>query len=372
MSFVRFLYLTLILLFTISSKAQNFAGFEQLSSKTSGTQSVTYAVKQDSLGILWIGSEEGILKYDANTVTTYNTYNGLPQNVSNRTTTLFIDSNNVVWGGLEKGVCYYNPDLDIFSPVNENKSFQPTLISCFAEGEKNNIWIGGYNGLWLYNKSTNTLNRELAEQAIQSIFHKDNLIIIGTATGLFLYEYTSKKVIQIPVPGKGTNINFIGEVADKILVGTKSGDIFSLDLAAKRVVAIPNAPTLSTPVTDIVSNTANELFLATDGGGLYLLDSLFNIKKQYVENTNNPASLTSNGIYDLEVGVQGNLWIATYGGGINYINFKALPFETIQHELNNTNSLVANFTRAISQDNNGNLWFGTKLGISVFNPSKNE
>ncbi|WP_438988980.1 hybrid sensor histidine kinase/response regulator transcription factor [Polaribacter sp.] len=113
------------------------------------------------------------------------------------------------------------------------------------------------------------------------------------------------------------------------------------------------------------------MYIATDGNGIYQLNNKLEIITHFKEDSNNPTSISSNGIYDLEISKEGIMWAATYGGGINYYNINRLPFLKVQHKLNNKNSISSNFTRSIANDKNGNVWFGTKKGLSIWNRKKN-
>jgi len=77
------------LFFIITSKSQKISEFNQLSDSNFLTQSITYAIEKDSIGNLWIASEEGILKHNSKYYKLYNTYNGLPETLSNRTSEIF-------------------------------------------------------------------------------------------------------------------------------------------------------------------------------------------------------------------------------------------------------------------------------------------
>ena len=81
------------------------------------TQSITYAVANDSIGNVWVASEEGVLKHNSKFYKIYNSYKGLPEIIGNRIKEIFIDSKQRIWIGMEAGVCLYNADLDRFELV---------------------------------------------------------------------------------------------------------------------------------------------------------------------------------------------------------------------------------------------------------------
>ena len=86
------LFFLIIFLFSQLGITQNILEFSQLTGENVSTQSITYDIKQDSVGNLWIASEEGVLKYNSKYFKIYNSYNGLPESLSNRTNKIFVDS----------------------------------------------------------------------------------------------------------------------------------------------------------------------------------------------------------------------------------------------------------------------------------------
>ena len=65
----------LALTITFCAESQSEFEFEQLIGDNVTTQSITYAIEQDSIGNLWIASEEGVMKYNSDVIKVYNTYN---------------------------------------------------------------------------------------------------------------------------------------------------------------------------------------------------------------------------------------------------------------------------------------------------------
>lgn len=364
-------YLYTLLFFIVSiCQSQEILEFNQLSGENSSTQSITYGIKKDSIGNLWIASEEGILKHNSKYYKLYNTYNGLPQTLSNRTSDIFIDSKGNVFAGLEKGVCIYNPELDKFDVLTTEENINPSLVNSIQEDKKGTIWIGGFNGLWKYDESSKKLIPTVFNKPIMSITIVDDTIFCGTEKGLFTYNINQLKYDEVELPNTIKDIHFTGFIRNQLLVGTESGYQFSLKKVDGSFVFNKIEKRFGFPVKDIIAGQENSLFIATDGDGIYQTKNN-KVVHHYLQDFNNPTSLSSNGIYDIELDEAGILWAATYGGGINYFNFNKLPFVKVQHELNNANSLSSNFTRSIVKDKNDNLWFGTKNGLSIWNRKKN-
>ena len=345
--------------------------FEQLSAKNFPTQSITYVVKQDSIGNVWIASEEGVLKYNSKTIKVYNTYNGLPEPVSNRISALFVDSKQGVWVGTENGVCLLDKFKDSFVLLKSKLDINPSLINTINEDEEGTIWLGGYNGLWQVNPKTFETERVLENLNIKTLFFTNTYIVIGTYSGLKIYNRDSKKLYDIPLEDTSA-IWFVGSAYSNIYIGTRRGDIYVLSNNLKTAKKVDLDKQLHFPITDIIEGTKQNLLIATDGDGLYSVDKDFNILNHEKEDVDKSASLRASGIYDIEYNKAHNtLWIATYGGGVNYYNFNKKPFKRFQHVINDKNSIATNFSRSIEVDNQGRIWFGTTKGISIWNPKNN-
>ena len=222
-----FLFFTLYF-FILNSESQEIQEFNELSGENSSTQSITYAIKKDSIGNLWIASEEGVLKHNSKYYKLYNTYNGLPKTLSNRTSEIFIDSKGNIFAGLEKGVCIYNPDLDKFDLLTTEDNINPSLVNSIQEDSNGTIWIGGFNGLWKYDDKIRKLIPTTFNKPLMSITIVQNTIFCGTEKGLFAYNINQKKHEEIPLNDRFKDIHFTGFINNQVLLGTESGYEFSL------------------------------------------------------------------------------------------------------------------------------------------------
>ncbi|MBR9913385.1 MAG: hypothetical protein GYB32_00940 [Algicola sp.] len=77
--------------------SQGSVEFQQLRGENVPTQSITYAVAQDSIENIWIASEEGVLKHNSKYYRIYNSYSGLSNLMSNRIMEVFVDTKQRVF-----------------------------------------------------------------------------------------------------------------------------------------------------------------------------------------------------------------------------------------------------------------------------------
>lgn len=126
------------------------------------SQSMAYCILQDSRGFIWIGTQDGLNRYDGKTVKTYRHNPDLPGSPgSDRYFTVWQDSDSRLWFGTEAGICIYNPELDRFSrfgslesgiPVQESGNSGTAATSggginfCvrhISGDDEGNVWIAG-------------------------------------------------------------------------------------------------------------------------------------------------------------------------------------------------------------------------------------
>ena len=82
------------------------------------TSSRILSASQDSLGFIWIGTDEGLNRFDGFTNKVYRS-NVFDENTisANRVWITYVDNNNTLWVGTDRGVCYYNEERDVFNRV---------------------------------------------------------------------------------------------------------------------------------------------------------------------------------------------------------------------------------------------------------------
>ena len=137
-------------------------GVKSLSVDDGLSQSMAYCILQDSRGFIWIGTQDGLNRYDGKTVKTYRHDPDLPGSPdSDRYFSIWQDSASRLWFGTQDGISIYNPELDRFSRFGSSEfavsSSETTAsgVSLHESAELNfcvrhisgddegNVWIAG-------------------------------------------------------------------------------------------------------------------------------------------------------------------------------------------------------------------------------------
>jgi ligand-binding sensor domain-containing protein len=93
----------------------------------------------------------------------------------------------------------------------------------------------------------------------------------------------------------------------------------------------------------------------------------------YKRERGNPAALASDFIYDLAEDADGNLWIATNGGGLAIMDRKSQQISSYRHDAADASSIAGNVVRAVMIDAAGSIWVGTRgAGVDRLDPVSGE
>ena len=178
------------------SQVNNFH-FKKLTNADGLSQSSITAITQDRFGQIWIGTRDGLNKYDGNHFTVYRNEADNDASISNNDIlAIEEDADGNIWIGTFNGINKYDPKVNVFKRYyqNEEGSSQNRnnvlTIKKLSNGE---IWIGTSNGLSVYDKSTDTFKtivevdrpNSLLTNSVSSIFETQNgTVYIGTSRGV--------------------------------------------------------------------------------------------------------------------------------------------------------------------------------------------
>ena len=170
-----------VFLFSFIS-AQTFKNFSSLGGKK---DLGVACIAQSKEGILWLGSKEGLIKFNGKTSTLFKKEEGLS---NNDITALFIDANNKLWIGHRNGKISIEQKNKIDS-FSLNPQMPTEEIISFFEDKNGSIYIGTHGaGLVVYNGKAlekYTTENGLADDIIYSMAYDGKKFLwIGTDAGI--------------------------------------------------------------------------------------------------------------------------------------------------------------------------------------------
>lgn len=157
-----------------------------------------YSLFRDSQGILWIGTKNGICRFDDATETISCLYE---VGYSNDVVDIREDMTGRVWfASLGHGLIVYDRNSGVFSKLQVGGGFfEPDFIGCLSIGG-DNVWIGTHgDGLYRYDVQTGEMVHEMsdtiyAHSSILQIIQNGEELWLTTNHGLLQYKYRVPRI----------------------------------------------------------------------------------------------------------------------------------------------------------------------------------
>ena len=323
-------------------------------------QSTVETIIQDKQGYLWLGTQEGLARFDGVHFKVYNKSN--TEKISNNwIRVLYEDSAGNFWIGTDGGlVCWAN---ETFTAYTTADGLSNNIILSICEDREKNLWIGTEKGLNRMREGRITLYASepgLSDFIVQAIFEdREAGLWFGThGSGLFhlkkgkFTRYTSAQGLS------NDQVNDIYEDRHKNLwIGTNGGGLYVMKKGKLPFYAYTSKDGLANDVIRVIhEDREGNLWIATHGGGLSrLTDGKFSSLAKI-------HGLSDDIVLSLCEDAEGSLWIGTWGGGLNCLkNGKFTPY-TIMDGLSN------NMVLSIYEDRKGYTWFATDGGLNRMEP----
>src|SRR5688572_13909224 len=127
--------------------------FKHLSVQDGLSRSWVKCFLEDRTGLLWIGTADGLNKFDGKEFKVYKYLPALPASLNhNNVNVIFEDSNGKLWVGTQAGLNYYQRERDEFVPSPAIHNY----VTSIHELKANTLLLGTAGGLFLYNTEMHT------------------------------------------------------------------------------------------------------------------------------------------------------------------------------------------------------------------------
>lgn len=311
----------------------------------------------------------------------YSIEDGLSQSVVN---CIFQDSRGYIWIGTQNGLNKFNGykfEVYTYDPGDTN-SIPNNWIYSIAEDQEANLWIGTKEGLIKYKRNENQFIKikyttpykvQVTDYVYDVKCARNGNILINTPPVLTICNPKKLSFTHYINP-----LNFDGRVKDDNipLLEDIEGNIW---IASTKGLAVfhPKTKTFSTfnhiskdpaslsddNIKALYQDQKGDLWIGT-AGGLNQLKNGASGFIHYFNDSHSKVSLSNNFISAIIADKSGNLWIATEGGGLNRaIQNKGnkLVFERFSDDRSGLNH---NIILSLAIDNSNNLWIGTLSGLN--------
>ena len=343
---------------------KNFTVFEHNENDTNSlSNNFPLCLAEDSSGFLWIGTANGLNRYDrlSNTFKRYYNNDSVSHIPNNYVTDLHVDHLNNIWvatrGGISKYIPLQNRFYNLLIGEDSYTDGLPGVVSDVFEDPTGNIWLGSYSsGLFLIEKDINSNHNK----GIDSLKISDHWFpIIKNSRGQDNYS------VQQICSFNEQNL-LLGKIDGLFLFNTKTATFTKYLLKNNRLL---NNETVSA----LLKDEDGRIWIGYANKGMIFLDLSTNNEIYFDAEHFREGGLKSNSIRDIYNDKNGLIWIGTKFKGIHIYDPRQEML--VKNKLNNKLSYKIGkaFILSIIEDSNSNIWIGTKdEGIYQFNPGNDK
>jgi len=418
---LKIFHLIIIFYLSVSGYGQDIFRFERIGSEEGLSQNTAFSILFDSKGFMWVGTYNGLNRYDGYEFKIYRSSSENGSNfTNNRVIKLWEDKRGFIWLETYDGYYhFFNPESEVFTsiPYYEGSEVKNGAMQIFVQYSDDIILLGSeVSGLYYlrYDPSRETYivknYTDKSENALINpsvrFIHKDAAanLWIGTGNGInyiasdnigdenlsFIPQYTgilftsiceTKKDLWFGTDKQGIitfdkNSHISGHLTTIDGIGQGYESISHLFLTKNRMI-IAGIKGNGVMITDSTGLTWKKINFHSSNLGAVYEDRTGNIWLTAVEFGATRIDMKSliseyyeltpketKPLTDLErpqffEDSKGNLWLGLHGSGLAFFNREDDKFEFYRNDPKNANTISSNFIHCITEDQSGQLWVGT-------------
>jgi ligand-binding sensor domain-containing protein len=187
------IFLALLLGYTSDARMPDL-GFDLLDHEKGLSNDAVRCLLQDRTGFLWVGTENGLNRYDGTRFTVYRNQADRPESLSgNLVTSLFEDRDGNLWvGTFDAGLNRFRPESNDFERVPISTSGSEKLfptVYIMAQAPDGSLWFGAQGSLFAGDPKTGKFRRFYKPGGIkQLVFDQKGLLWVGGNFGLSVFS----------------------------------------------------------------------------------------------------------------------------------------------------------------------------------------
>ncbi|MEO3406209.1 two-component regulator propeller domain-containing protein [Mucilaginibacter sp. CAU 1740] len=370
--------------------------FEHIGTREGLSQINVSVIKQDSKGFMWIGTRDGLNRYDGYSFAIYKHSiqddNSLS---SNLVSDIAEDKDGNIWLATLFGLNKLDRKTGRFSHYFHDNANPNSISSNFVNklifDHDGFLWIGSQKGGLdkfdiQHNKFTHYKHNEadlksLSDDDVTAITEdSQQRLWVGTlSAGLNLFNRsngTFKRYHNVPGDNTSLSGSYVSVIyednAHRIWVGTEDGGLSLFDQAKgnfkwyRHDDKDPNTISGNT-VLALGMDLNNNLWIGAENSGFNILNPETGKITSHKHDDIDRSSINGNTLYSICRDRMGNMWLGAFSGGINLYKRSTESFPHYRHN-SSPNSLANNFVLCFHEDQNGSIWVGTDGGgVNVFN-----
>ncbi|NQT24470.1 hypothetical protein HQ585_03875 [candidate division KSB1 bacterium] len=295
------------------------------------SKSAGVSLLQDDQGFMWIGTYDGLNRYDGYQFRVFRPDPDDTTSLSNNYINVIIEGRDkTLWIGTREGLNRYSPFTETFKDIDISRENSGLQITALCQDKTNRIWVGTQDGLciidttlqcsWLFKDIPGFNSEEITLLFCDQSDH----IWMGTETGLFRIHPENFQIDSVPFEGyvNGFRVRCMqNETNGTCWVGSDRG-LWKLDDVSQTCVRPSESALQHSVVRDVA-------------------------------------------IYSIVIDDFGALWLGTWGEGV----YRYYPEESrLDRIIDGQSAGLPKHVFKIYKDRTGLIWIGSKTGVHLYDP----
>lgn len=375
----------LLLLFVGASvaSASPYISFKKYQVEDGLSHNTVWCSIQDSYGFIWLGTSDGLNRYDGKGNKVYRNMLNDKFSLENNFVEALLEVDGNIWVGTNSGLYIYDRGTDRFSYFDKTTQYGVYIsseIKKIVQTRNGLLWIATLGqGLFLYDPKTDVLT----QNSIQTSFVWDicpasdqkNIYISSLQEGLLCFDENGKYLrsydISLEAHAQGSyKVNCIQNIGGEIWIGAGSNLLSRLNEETGTFENYDASALNFGAIHCLLNYTENEFFVGTDNG-LYLFDCSTHAFRR-ADNPADPRSLSDQTINGMMWDAEGALWVLTNLGGINYMPKQTKRFDYYSPAYLFGVPGAGEVVGPFCETKDKNVWIGTQNGLYFFNTATRE
>ncbi|EAQ49275.1 hybrid sensor histidine kinase/response regulator transcription factor [Leeuwenhoekiella blandensis] len=352
------------------------------------SNNIVKTIEQDSLGFIWIGTADGLNRYDGDEFKVFRRESSMLSN--NYIQDISFNQQGEVVLATDGGLNIYNQKQEQFDLLNNYNSYLTLSTNSYQNLQDGTYAIGAYNqGVLIFKDKEQKFyfgqgdqnTNGLSSVKISCLIKQDNKLWVGSFDGgLDKIDLKSHKITHLPLTINKKEIKRINTLFvdshKSLWVGTDSG-LIGISKSGEQITLSEgqaNNELSGDNIIAIEEDDLGQLWVGTHKSGLNIFkipsftQSSKNLDIIKFSPKDNGTSIYNASINDLKKDKNGYMWIGT-DSGINFVDPKEEPIKSLKNDLIGEKKLVHNRITSIYEADLDKIYLGTDGGgVDSYNP----
>lgn len=342
-------------------------------------------ILQDQKGYIWLGTDNGLSRFDGNQFVFYQKDNPLYPDFHASSINAICETNtNELWIGTENGVYIYNQVKDTFTPFlakTSNNTGISSWITHIIQDKEKNIWIAtNKQGVFQYSTQTRKLMQYEIPQndniIIRILNDAQNNIWVSGPYQLCRLNKAHNTFEEFSIKGESTGVYSMALCEDSyhnLWIGTWEKGLWKLNPQTHEVqkFLVSEKGKGIQHIHSLLEYSPETFFIGSDEG-LTIFNPITQESFLYDQYGEGNESLSDKFIYPMLKDREGGVWIGTYYNGVNYLPPYCGQFIGYSGT-DNFPFFSGQIISRFCEGENGEIWIGSDdAGVSRFSPSQGQ